>query len=224
MNKNPDFEIKLILVGDINVGKTSIINSYTQDEFLDYPPPTVGLNLTSKIMRVYNKSIKVQIWDTAGQEEYMSLTKSYYRSTAAVIVSFDLTNKETFKNIDIWLREVKRNTHKNIVIVIVGCKEDSQEKEVEKAEGEKLCEEHGLIYYECSAKTGFGVKRVFEDAVKYVLIKIESGDIEATDEGFEGVRKLKNGEMARLERTRLRKRGLVKCADGCTGEDSTCCV
>lgn len=80
-----------------------------------------------------------------------------------------------------------------------------------------------MVYYECSAKTGFGVKKIFEDAVKYVLIKIESGDIEANYEGFQGVRKLKNGEISRLELTKLRKGNIVDCSSRCKMDDKCGC-
>lgn len=104
MSKNPDYEVKIIVIGDISVGKTSIINSYAKDEFLESPTPTVGLNLTSKILKMFQKSVKLQIWDTAGQEEYMSLTKSYYRSTAAVLIIFDIGNKKASKTLIFGLR------------------------------------------------------------------------------------------------------------------------
>ena len=116
--------VKFILVGDCNVGKTSLIKRYESENFSDNHEPTIGLAFTKRNLKVNGEDIELQIWDTAGQEEYRALTKTYYRNSACVILVFDVTNKTSFENLDLWLKDVHSNTHEEVLVTIVANKSE----------------------------------------------------------------------------------------------------
>lgn len=124
MHHKFDYSFKFIVVGDIAVGKSSIISRFIDNTFMPNHEYTVGVEFASKDITINNKTIKLQIWDTAGQEEFKAMTRSYYRSSAAALVVFDLTRKDTFRNVQRWVEDVKNNSHKDVILVLVGNKCD----------------------------------------------------------------------------------------------------
>ncbi len=121
--------VKFILIGDVSVGKTSVIQGYISKEFSPVINPTIGLAFNKKSLKVDGEDIELQIWDTAGQEEYRALTKSYFRNSACVIMVFDVTKEKSFKNLDMWLKEVHNNTYEEVTISIAANKSDESEEQ-----------------------------------------------------------------------------------------------
>ena len=142
---------KIILIGDISVGKTSIINSLLGQKFNEEYEPSIGVDFFSKTLKYKNKSIKLQIWDSAGQEKFKSLIPNYIRGASLVILVYDISNKKSFDNLNSWIEFV--NNYENAKIVICGNKIDLKDKrEVSTEEAEKFSEEKKLDFFEVSAK------------------------------------------------------------------------
>jgi small GTP-binding protein len=156
--------VKFILVGDVSVGKTSLLQSFEHETFTNDHEPTIGLAFSQKNVRVNGEDIQMQLWDTAGQEEYRALTKSYYRNSACVILVFDITNMTSFKNLDTWLKDIHANTHEEIVLTLVGNKADCNPelRQVFFDNASRYSQITKMHYVEASAKSGLGVKDVFE--------------------------------------------------------------
>ena len=156
-----DEKIQLIMIGESNVGKTSLIRRYTKNIFNINHLETTGIEFNSREEKINNKIIKVKIWDTAGQEIFHSLTKNFYRKADGIIIVFDITNKESFEKIHDWIKSVHDNidSYREIHIIIVGNKIDLEEnRQVTKEEGVKLSEYFEIPYFEASAKNSNGVR------------------------------------------------------------------
>lgn len=120
-----DYQFKLLLIGDSGVGKSSLLLSFTSDTFEDISP-TIGVDFKVRVVDIEGKKLKLSIWDTAGQERFRTLTSSYYRGAQGVIMVYDVTQRETFKNLsDVWLTEVElHSTNQDCIKMLVGNKVD----------------------------------------------------------------------------------------------------
>ncbi|CAM5998969.1 unnamed protein product [Sphagnum balticum] len=142
-----DYSFKFILVGDTGVGKTSIISRFIDNKFEGHHEFTVGVEFGTKIIAINGKAIKLQIWDTAGQEEFKAITRSYYRSCAAALVVFDISRKETFRNVSRWVEDVRNNSNKDVILVLVGNKSDlANERMVSRPDALKLARDYEMLY------------------------------------------------------------------------------
>ena len=161
---------KVLLLGDKTVGKTCFLIQYTDKVFIENHITTIGLDYRLKTMTLKDeKNIKLQIWDTAGQDRFRAITRNYYKSAHGVILLYDVTNKETFLNVKKWIDSIKDEAQKNIVIYIVGNKIDMSEKrQVTTQEGKELAEKYGLPFCESSARTGENVNEIFNDIAEKV--------------------------------------------------------
>ena len=160
-------------VGDSNVGKSSIVVRFVDDTFSGQMAPTIGVEYKSKIFEVYGKRVKATIWDTAGAERYRTITSNYYRGSHAIIFVYDVTERNSFENIEkYWLKEVKEyfpNTQE-IIMLLVGNKIDNiYNRKVTEEEGEELARKHGMMFIETSAKEKIGVNEAFEEVVNKVI-------------------------------------------------------
>ena len=126
MDDNDEYDLifKLVLIGDSGVGKTNITSCFVKNEFLLGTKATVGVEFGTKRIVLDSMNIKAQIWDTAGQERYKSITTSYYRGCNGAMIVYDITNKESFKNIEKWLSELKNLADQNVTIFLLGNKSD----------------------------------------------------------------------------------------------------
>ena len=165
-----DVIYKVLLLGDATVGKTCFLIQFTDKVFIENHITTIGLDYRLKTMTLKDeKKIKLQIWDTAGQDRFRAITRNYYKSAHGVILIYDVTSKDTFLNIKKWIASIKDEAQKNIVIFIVGNKIDLPEKrKVTTQEGKELAEKYGLPFFETSAKTGDNVKEIFNDIAEKV--------------------------------------------------------
>ena len=155
---------KLIFTGDISVGKTSIINSIMGQKFSPEYEPSIGVDFFSKTIRYKGKLIKLQIWDSAGQEKFRSLIPNYIRGSSLIFLIFDVSNKESFKHLNEWIDFITNIENGNIVIV--GNKIDLKDiREITKEEAEKFCKEVKYEYFEVSAKEGTNINNLLYSSV-----------------------------------------------------------
>ena len=161
---------KLLLLGDSTVGKTCFLIKYTDQSFQDIHMATIGLDYRVKTMKLKNnKEVKIQIWDTAGQDRFRAITKNYYKGSHGIILIYDITNRRTFENVQQWISQIREETSQNVVIYLIGNKIDmKEERKVSTEEGKKLADELGLPFMETSAKEGININEVFDDIVERV--------------------------------------------------------
>jgi len=155
-------EVKVVLLGDTGVGKSSLVLRFVQNNFKPFSESTIGASFMSKMIMVSGKPIKFQIWDTAGQEKYHSLAPMYYRGAAAAIIVYDITRLSTFKTLKSWVEELRSQGPKDIAIAIAGNKADlGSKREVDTAIASAYAEEIGAMYLETSAKDDQNVHDIF---------------------------------------------------------------
>ncbi|GLD98913.1 hypothetical protein PINS_up007631 [Pythium insidiosum] len=155
-------EVKVVLLGDTGVGKSSLVLRFVTNNFRPYSESTIGASFMSKMLVVNDVPIKYQIWDTAGQEKYHSLAPMYYRGAAAAIVVYDITRKQSLTTLKNWVKELKQLGPDNIVIAIAGNKSDLEEKrEVPASQARAYAEEIGALFIETSAKEDTNVSDLF---------------------------------------------------------------
>ena len=142
---------------------------------------TIGVDFTSKPIKVNDKNIKLQIWDTAGQERYRSMVKNYYRGAIGVIIIYDITKKDSFLHVSSWLKDAKSLTREDSSIFLVGNKKDLKSlRQVKVKDGENFSEENNILFLETSALTGENIEEVFISLSKHLIDKIENGIIDSS--------------------------------------------
>ena len=166
-----DFSFKIIVIGDSAVGKSSLTLRGTKDHFKDFYTPTIGFEFLSFNVKINGQTIKLQIWDTCGQEVYRSLISSFYRNSSLAIIVYAIDNQESFDSLESWLDEIKSQTHPNLKIFLIGNKNDLEnQRVVSKESAEELAKEHDIdLFMETSAKTGNNAKEVFIKAAQVLL-------------------------------------------------------
>ena len=161
----------MVLIGDTSVGKSCILTRFADDQFTDNYVTTIGVDFRFKTMIVMDKIVKIQVWDTAGQERYRSITNAYYKGAEGILIVFDLTNEESFKNIKTWIKEVTSFTGQDVIILCLGNKMDIK-NEINHDIIEQFKKETNLEIYNVSAKTGEGIENAFIHIIELLIKKI----------------------------------------------------
>ena len=155
--------MKIVLVGDTQVGKTCLIRRLANGVFSEHNIATIGAAFQNHVIQTKSGTVSLQIWDTAGQEKFRALAPMYYRSAAVAILCFDLTNKRTFQALEQWSMELNEKAADTLQIIICGNKKDMvEQREISFEEGTEFAKAQGAVFYaETSAKTGEGVMELF---------------------------------------------------------------
>ncbi len=179
-----DYIIKLLTLGETEVGKTSIVLRYADDKFNDSKISTIGIDFKIKQINKGGESIKVSIYDTAGQERFQRIIKHYYRGANGVLLTFDISNKNSFEKLNYWIQDLKENADNinDLFICLIGNKIDKEDKrEVSIEEANKFAQENNMPYFEVSAKTGEGIKNLFDEVIKGAMIKMLNSEEKEVD-------------------------------------------
>ena len=219
---------KIIFVGDAGVGKTTIISRIMDNPYNEVYEPSIGVDFMSKNIKFRDQNVKLQMWDTAGQEKYKGLIPSYVRNSSIVFLVYDISVKTSFDNIPKWITFIR--TIENTSLVLCGNKIDLSNREVKKEEGEELAKKEGIQFFEVSAKTDENIKNMFYNVVvelptfaenntnKENLIKelMQENGVENTKEG------IKHGEEGAKPNEKIKVDGQEKTVNTKTVKKKGC--
>ena len=201
-----DISFKIIVIGDSSVGKSCLTTQAVRNNFEEFYTATIGFEFLTFNIRINNNVLKLQIWDTCGQEVYKSLITNFYRNSSLALIIYAINNMDSFKHAENWLNELKAQANPNVKVFLVGNKSDLEnERVVSREDGEKFKEEKNLDkFIETSAKTGENARNVLLEAAKllyknYLKAKQNLGD------------KNDNQKGDRLERKKQKNKGTKKC-------------
>lgn len=170
MDDNYLTALKILIIGESGVGKSSLMLRFVDDLFDEEVSATIGVDFRVKTINIDGNLVKLAIWDTAGQERFRTLTPSYYRGGQGVICVYDVGSRATFEKLDHWIVEVDTYcTKADAVKMLVGNKIDSQHREVSREEGLRFAKKHKMLFIEASAKTKVGVQCAFEELIEKIL-------------------------------------------------------
>ena len=162
VNLNADFAYKIVLTGDIGVGKTQIVKRFVFNMFDDNHQSTIGMDISTKLIERNGKKINLSLWDTMGQEQYKSLANIYYKGFQGAIIVFDLTKRDSFINMLKWINNLNLHLTEKVAVLLIGNKADLKDKrEVMENEAKIFASEHHFAYLETSAKTNFNIENAF---------------------------------------------------------------
>lgn len=176
LEQNVDVLIKIVLIGDSGVGKSNLVYRFVNGSFFEGMANTIGVDFLMKDLVVRNQSVRVQFWDTAGQEKYRSIANAYYKNAQGAIVVYDVTSRESFENVSKWLQELNESGERGIQIMLLGNKIDlDSARQVSTAEGSKVAESREALFMEASAKTNQNnsVADAFERLIVEIMNRVE---------------------------------------------------
>ena len=190
-SENKELLYKILLLGDSSVGKTCFLMRYTDNTYQEIHMSTIGIDNKFKDVELEDgKKVKIQIWDTAGQDRFRSITRNYYKGANGIVLIFDVTNKKSYENVKNWVKQIKEEVSSRVTIILVANKiDDVNHRIVTKEDGEKIANECGLMFFECSAKTGENIEHAFNELVKKTVENYSK-----VGQGGEKLKKKKNSK------------------------------
>ncbi|GAA6040232.1 hypothetical protein JCM8097_004196 [Rhodosporidiobolus ruineniae] len=192
-----DYLLKFILIGDSGVGKSCLLYHFLNDRVRDPSPHTIGVEFASTLMRLpsstpappdskapSSKTLKVQCWDSAGQERFRSVTRNYYRGACGAVVVYDITSRRSFESLQSWLSDARALASPDLQVVIVGNKSDQEDdRQVPYLEGSRFAQANNALFVETSSKTGDNVEQPFILLARAILLAIETGKLDPDKAG-----------------------------------------
>jgi small GTP-binding protein len=164
-----EYMYKIVLIGDWGVGKTNILSQYTRGEFILGSAGTIGVQFSTKVLQIDNAVVKVQVWDTAGQDKYRAITSTYYRGAHGALAVYDITRADTFNRLENWLKELKEYVKDDCAIVIVGNKSDLPNlAEVKTEKAKNFAKENSYAFFETSALNASNINNAFDAAIQQI--------------------------------------------------------
>ena len=164
-----EYTFKYIIVGDTFCGKTSLVNTFINNYVSFQNQSTIGVEFSSKTINIDENLVKILIWDTAGLERFRSITKSYYKRSSIAFIVYDITNRDSFLNLQYWYSELTNNCNENVTIVIIGNKADLSKRQVSYDEGFKFAEKYDLLFFETSKHDLEQTSNIFEESARLVI-------------------------------------------------------
>ena len=180
---NFNYLLKYIIIGDSAVGKSNLLLQYSQGQFNPEYQLTIAVEFGTKNLEIRKKIYRIQIWDTAGQENFKSITRAYFQSSACAIVVYDISSRDTFNNASNWIEDCKSQCSKKTFMVLVGNKLDLADKrQVNTNEGQDLADKYGMLFFEASAKDGTNVDKIFNESADNIAKNIDKNYYDLEDE------------------------------------------
>ena len=174
-NNKEDYKVKLIIVGDSGVGKTNLITRFASDKFEKNSKATIGVEFIYKTLKINKDIFKIEMWDTAGEERYKSITTAYYKGAKGAIIVYDITSEQSFNNIETWIHEVKGKSSNNLQILIIGNKSDLyKDRKISLEKGIEKAKSLNLHLFEASALDKTNVKEAFYCLFKEIYLDIKN--------------------------------------------------
>ena len=165
-----DFIFKVLLLGNSDIGKSSLLLRYVDSVWNDAFVPTIGVDFKVKTLTINEKKVKMQIWDTAGQERFRTVVATYFRGAHGILLLYDVTNKDSFKNLESWLIEIEKNAKEKVLKILIGNKCDlTDDREISTEEGKAFALRNGMEFMETSAKMNTNVTEAFETLGKLMI-------------------------------------------------------
>ena len=193
-NTEADLVYKILLLGDSEVGKSCFLMRYSDNVFVENYMATIGLDYKLKYIQLDSgKMIKVQLWDTAGQDRYRTIAKNYYKGSHGILLLYDITKLSSFENIREWIKDIREEVYEKAIIFLIGNKIDkTEERKISTEQGEALAKEFNLPFFEASAKSGENVDEIFKalyQKISEVYIDFQKGKGEKLTTGNKKKRK-----------------------------------
>ena len=199
MSLDFDYLLKFIVIGDSSVGKSNIISRYKENKFDEKGQPSIGVQFIAKNVVIENTTFRLQVWDTAGQETFRSMTRIYYKNSSCAFIVYDITEKESFNHVESWISECKKIAPETVLLVLIGNKSDLNEsREVSYEEGLKFAEKNKMLFFETSAKNGVNIENIFKKSVENISNNIKEGKYDLTDDAC-GIKICKNEKNINIE-------------------------
>jgi|TARA_B100001540_G_scaffold204476_1_gene180148 Ras-related protein Rab-8A len=175
-NQQYDHLIKLLLIGDSGVGKSCLLLRFSDDQFTTSFITTIGIDFKIRTVDLDGSRVKLQIWDTAGQERFRTITTAYYRGAMGILLTYDVTDEQSFDNVRNWMRNIEQHATENVCKILVGNKSDvpEEKRRVSAARGKAMADEFGIPFFETSAKAGFQVEDAFFSIARDCVSKIKA--------------------------------------------------
>ena len=199
---NFDYLFKYIIIGDAAVGKSNLLLRYTHGQFKPEYQLTIGVEFGAKNISISNKIYRIQIWDTAGQENFRSITRAYYKNSACALVVYDISSRESFDNVSTWIEDCRNQSPQTIFMVLVGNKTDldlENKRVVSFEEGQELAEKNKMMFFETSAKSGKNVDEIFYRSAESIAKRIEENFYDLENESCG----IKTGIMKKIQEVNI---------------------
>ena len=165
-----DFIFKVLLLGNSDVGKSSLLLRFVDSVWNESFVPTIGVDFKVKTLDIGEKRVKMQIWDTAGQERFRNVVATYFRGSNGILLIYDITSRESFKNLESWLIEIEKNASENVLKILIGNKNDLEnERVISKEEGQDFANRYSMQFIETSAKMDTNVSEAFLTLAKLMM-------------------------------------------------------
>jgi len=173
-----DYLVKVLILGDSSVGKSSLLLRFADDDFSPSFITTIGIDFKLRSVRIDDKIVKLQIWDTAGQERFRTITQAYYRNAMGIFLCYDVTNEASFNNIKNWMRSVREHASPEVLMTLIGNKNDLvSSKKVKTETAQQLANEYHVPFFETSAKTNENVEDMFMSMVRRIVVNLSKNDL-----------------------------------------------
>lgn len=185
-----DYQLKFILIGDPSVGKSQLLLRFTQKNFEEEYKVTLGVDFGYKIIEHNDKIFNLQLWDTAGAENFRSVTRTFYSNSVCALIVYDITCRNSFEHLQSWINDANSLCPETVELVLIGNKNDLEgQRKITYKEGKEKAEENGMMFFESSAKTGYNVDEIMMTTVKIIADKIKNGEYGHDNEANCGIKK-----------------------------------